>query len=223
MHQSKLIFLVYIYLFVHPFSQSVEKFVKCSHEREEDKFSNSQIFMKVQSLVNAYYYHLDCYYYFSIIRTLQNSKNFSYLLFTQSFLKVCNDQATAAQSCCFDFFNANFELTRVHYCYTFQSGSSYARNLPKVNGKEIMVASSFAAFSSFLQNLERIIASCSQLYINCQVILLFKKTYTKQAFKTVALYCLYCDTVLVTCFEHIFSFWCVLLFGYVTGQFCVWF
>ena len=70
----------------------------------------------------------------------------------------------AARSCCFGFFNANFELTRVHYCYIFWSGSSYAKNLPKVIEKEIMVASPSAALSSFLQNLERILASCRQLY-----------------------------------------------------------
>ena len=68
------------------------------------------IFMKILSLVNAYYQRLD-FYYFSIVRALQNSNSFSHLLFTKSLLKVCNDQATTRWSCYFRFFNANFELT----------------------------------------------------------------------------------------------------------------
>ena len=133
------------------------------------------IFIKILSLVNAYYQRLDFYYYFSIVRALQNSKNFSNLLLTQSSLKVCNDQATTARSCCFGFFNANFELTRVHYCYIFWSGSLFAKNLPKVNGRKIIVASPSAALRSFLQNLERILAYCSQLYINCLAIFFLQK------------------------------------------------
>ena len=82
--------------------------------------------------------------------------------------------------CCFGFFNANFELTGVHYCYIFWSRSSYARNLPKVSGREIMVASPFADLSSFLQNLERILGYCIQLYINCLAILLFTETCSKR-------------------------------------------
>ena len=166
------------------------------------------IFMKILSLVNAYYQRLD-FYYFSIVRALQNSKNFSHLLFTKSLLKVCNDQATTRWSCYFGFFNANFELTGVHYCYIFWSRSSYAWNLPKVSGREIMVASPSAALISFLQNLERILGYCIQLYINCLAILLFTETCSKQAFKTVAQYYLYCNTVLFTCFEHVRPFHCV--------------
>ena len=156
--------------------------------------------MKVQSLVNAYYQGLDYhYYYFSIVRALQNSKNFSHSFFNKSLLKVCNNKATTTQSCCFGFFNANFELTRVRLCCIFWSGISNARNLPKVNGKEMIVVSASAGLRSFLQNLERILASCSQLYINCLAILLLYTNPLKQAFKTVAQYCLYCDIVLFTC------------------------
>ena len=54
---------------------------------------------------------------------------------------MCNDKARTAQSCCFGFFNADFKLTLVHLRYVFWSGSLYARNLPKVNGKEIIVTS----------------------------------------------------------------------------------
>ena len=105
-------------------------------------------------------------------------------------LKVCSDQPTTAGSCCFGFFNASFELTRVHSCNIFRSGSSYAKNLPKFNGKEIMVASPSAALSFFLQNLERILANCSQLYINCLAISLFIEICSKRAFKVVAQQCL---------------------------------
>ena len=62
----------------------------------------------------------------------------------------------------FGFFK-NFELTRVHYCYFFWCGSSYIK---------IMVASLSTILGSFLQNLKRILASCSQLYINCLAMLL---------------------------------------------------
>ena len=157
----------------------------------------------------AYYQCLDYYYHFSIVRVLQNSKNFSQLFFNKSLLKVCNDWATTARSCCFGFFNSNFELTRVHLCYIFWCGSSDTKNLPKVNIKEIMVASPSAALSSFLQNLERILASCSQLYINYLASLLFIETCSKWAFKAVAQYCLYGDTLLFTCFGHVPSFRCV--------------
>ena len=160
--------------------------------------------MKVQSLVNAYYQHLD--YYFSIVRALQNTENFRHLLFTKSLLKVCNDQATTVWSCCFGFFNVNFELTRVRYCYIFWSGSSYVKTLPIANGKEIIVVSLSAVLISFLQNLERILASCNQLYINCLVILLFVETCSKQAIMAISQYCLYFDPVILTCFEHVSSF-----------------
>ena len=158
--------------------------------RQNSQIVKFFILMKVQRLVNAYYQRLDHYYnyYFSIVRASQNSKNFSHLLLNKSLFKVYNDQATTAQSCYFGFFNTNLELTRVHLCYIFRSGCSYAKNLPNVNGKEIMVASPPASLISFLQNLERILASCSQLYINCLAILLFIKTCSKQAFKTVAQY-----------------------------------
>ena len=173
-------------------------------------------FIKILSLVSAHYQRLDFYYYFSIVQALQNSKNFSYLLFTKSSLRVCNDQTTTARSCCFGFFNANSELICVHYCYIFWSGSSYAKNLPKVNGREIIVTSPSTALRSFLQNLERILACCSQLYINCLAILRFTETCSKQAFKTVAQYCRYCDIVLFTCF-----FPMCLMFWHVAGQFYV--
>ena len=146
--------------------------------------------MKVQSLVNAYSQHLD--YYFSIVRALQNTENFRHLLFTKSLLKVCNDQATTVWSCCFGFFNVNFELTRVRYCYIFWSGSSYVKTLPIANGKEIMVVS--------------LSASCNQLYISCLVILLFVETCSKQAIMAISQYCLYCDPAILTCFEHASSF-----------------
>ena len=42
-------------------------------------------------------------------------------------------------------FNANFEFTRVPLCYIVWSGNTYAKNLPKVNGKEFMVAFPSAA------------------------------------------------------------------------------
>ena len=122
------------------------------------------IVMKVQSLDNAYYQRLDYYYYyFHILRALQNSKNFSHLLFNKSSLKVCNDQATTTRFCYFGFSNASFELTRVHLCYIFWSGSSYSQNLPKVNGKETLMVPPSTTLSSFQQNLQRILASCSQL------------------------------------------------------------
>ena len=76
---------------------------------------------------NGYYQRLDFYHYYSIIRALQNNKNFSHFLFNKSLLKVCNDQATKARSSCSGFYNANFELTRVHYCYIFWYRSSYAK------------------------------------------------------------------------------------------------
>ena len=135
------------------------------------------------------------------------------LLFTQSSLRGCNDQAKTAQSCRLGFFNANSELTRA-----FWSGSSYARNLPRVYGREIIVVSPSTALHSFLQNLERILACCSQLYINCLAILLFTETCSKQAFNMVALYCPYCDTVPFTCFENVSSF-LFLIFCHVAGQF----
>ena len=137
------------------------------------------------------------------------TKYFSLLLFTKSLLKVCNDQSTTARTCSFGFFNANFELSRVGYCYIFWSRNSYVKNLAKVNGNEIMVAPPSAVLSYFLQNLERILASCSQLYTNCLANLLFIETCSKQTFKTVVQYCLYCDAVLFTYFEHISSFRCV--------------
>ena len=173
-----------------------------TREKANSLIARFFIFMKILSLVNTHYQRLDFYYYFSIVRALQNSKNSSHLLFTKSLLKVCNDQAMTARSCCFTFLNTNFELTSVHYCYIVWSGSSHAKNLPKVNGREIVVVSPVTALGSFLQNLKRILAYCSQLYINCLAILLFTETCSKQPFQTVAQYCLYCDTVLFTCFEN---------------------
>ena len=84
------------------------------------------------------------------MRVLQNSNNFSHLLFNKSLLKVCNDKTTTAQSCCFGFFNADFQLTRVRLYYIFWPENSYAKNLPNMNGKEIIVASPSATLSSFL-------------------------------------------------------------------------
>ena len=69
-----------------------------------------------------------------------------------------------------------------------------------------MVASPSAFLSSFLYNLERILASCSQLYINCLAILLFIETCSKWAFKMVTQYCLYCDIVLFYLFWDCFFF-----------------
>ena len=53
---EKLIFSARTYKSFCPslFSQSEEKFAKCSHEREEDKFCDSQIFHFYKNLVNAY-------------------------------------------------------------------------------------------------------------------------------------------------------------------------
>ena len=150
---EKLIFSVRIYSFLSAlFSQSEEKFVKCSHKRVEGKFSDSPIFLFYKNSKSSQHTLLAFGFLllFFIVRTLQNSKNFSHLLITKSSLKVCNDQATTARSCCFGFFNANFELTHVHCWYIFWSGSSYAKNLPKVNGREIIVASPSAALRSFL-------------------------------------------------------------------------
>ena len=141
--------------------------------------------MKVQSLVNAYYQHLD-YYYFSIVQALQNSKNFNHLLLNKSLLKVCNDKATTTESCCFVFINANFEFTRVHLCYIFWSGSSYTKNLPKVNRKEIIVASPSTTLTSLLQNLERIQPSYFQLYLTVWQSSFCIETCSKWAFRTVA-------------------------------------
>ena len=76
------------------------------------------------------------------------------------------------QYCCFGFFYTNCKLTCVHLCYIFWSGSSYAKNLPKFNGKEITVLPPSAALSSFLSNFERILANCRQSYINCLAILI---------------------------------------------------
>ena len=162
-------------------------------ERRRQKCSNSRIF------------HFD-----------ESSKSSQRILLAFGLVcNVCNDQATTARSCYFGFFNTNFELTRFHVCYMFWSGSSYAKNLPKVNRKEIManlpkvnrkeiiVASPSAALSSYLQNVERILASCCHLYINCLAIILFIETCSKLAFKTVAQYCLYCDA------EHVSFFRCV--------------
>ena len=130
--------------------------------------------MKVLSLVNAYCCFLDYYYYyFSIVQALQNSQNFSNLLSNKSLLKVCNEKAATSRSCCFRFRNASFGLNCVHSCYIFWSGSSYVKNLPNSNGNEIRVASPSAVLSSFLHNLETILARCSQLYINCFATLLF--------------------------------------------------
>ena len=143
--------LVYISFCPPFFCQSEEKFVKCSHEREEGKFSDSQIFLfykiykSSQRMLLAFGFLLLSYELYKIVRI-----SVIYLLFTKSSLKVCNDQATTARSCCLGYFSANFELTRVHYCYIFWSGSLNAKNLPKVNGREIMMASPSAALRSFL-------------------------------------------------------------------------
>ena len=73
--------LVYISFCPPFFCQSEEKFVKCSHEREEGKFSDSQIFLfykiykSSQRMLLAFGFLL----LFSIVRALQNSKNFSHL------------------------------------------------------------------------------------------------------------------------------------------------
>ena len=163
------------------------------------------IFMKVQSPVNAYYQRLDFYYYFSFVQASQNIKNFSYLLFTKRLLRVCNDEATTAWSCCFDFFNANFDLSRVHCCYILWSGSSYVKNLPNCQWKRNYCCVSLHCLSSFLQNLKRILASYSQLYINCLTILLFIETCSKDSC-TVFSILLHCPFYL---FEHVFSFECV--------------
>ena len=51
---EKLIFSVRIYIFLSAlFCQSEEKFVKCSHEREKGKFSDSQIFHFYESLKSS--------------------------------------------------------------------------------------------------------------------------------------------------------------------------
>ena len=176
-------FSSYIYFFCWPFFLSVRRKIRQMQlrERRRQKCSNCQIF------------HFD-----------ESSKSRQRILLAFGLVcNVCNDQATTARSCYFGFFNTNFELTRVHLCYMFWSGSSYAKNLPKVNRKKIMVASPFAALSSYLQNVERILASCCHLYINCLAILLFIETCSKLAFKTVVQYCLHCDA------EHVSFFQCV--------------
>ena len=80
---EKLIFFSgHIHIFCpHFLCQSKEKFVKCSHEREEGKLSDSQIFIfcknskSSQCILLAFGFLL----LFSIVQALQNSKNFSHL------------------------------------------------------------------------------------------------------------------------------------------------
>ena len=49
-------FAVHIYIFCPPFFwRSQEKFVKCSHKRKEDKFSDSQIFHFEESSKSSQY------------------------------------------------------------------------------------------------------------------------------------------------------------------------
>ena len=88
---EKLFFFVRIYIFLSALFLHNQKI--SSNAATIEKKANSLIvkffiLMKVQSLVNAYYQHLDCYYYFSIVRALQN---FSHFLFIKSLLKVCYD------------------------------------------------------------------------------------------------------------------------------------
>ena len=128
------------------------------------------IFMKVQSPVNAYYQRLDFYYYFSFVRASQNIKNFSYLLFTKRLLRVCNDEATTAWSCCFDFFNANFDLSRVHCCYILWSGSLYVKNLPNCQWKRNYCCVSLHCFKflsvEFEKNLGQLQSVVHKLFDN---------------------------------------------------------
>ena len=113
--------------------------------------------MTVQGPDNTCYQRLGYHYHFSIVQALQNSKNFDYLLFNKSLLKVCNVDTATVQSRYFGFFNANFELTHVHLCHIFWFGNLYAKCLSKVNGRDIIVAYSLiilayfsAGLSSFL-------------------------------------------------------------------------
>ena len=70
--------------------------------------------MKVQILVNVYYQRLD--YFFSIVTALQNSKRFSHLLLNKSLLKVCNNEATPVQSCCFNLLQWGGHCSGVFLC-----------------------------------------------------------------------------------------------------------
>ena len=164
------------------------------------------ILMKVQCPVNAYYQRLD--YYFSVVWALQNIKNFVHLLVNKSLLKVCNDEAATAQFCCFSFFSTNFELTHVQLFHIIFYGSLYANSLPKVIGEGIIAVSFSATLSFFWQNLELILVSYSHLYNNILAIL-FVYRHLKWAFKTISQYCLYCDVVFYTYFEHVPSSQCV--------------
>ena len=75
-----------MYIFLSAlFSQSEEKFVKCSHEREEGKFSDSQIFHFYK---NSKYSQRILLAFGFLLLFFHRS---SYFLFTKSSLKVCND------------------------------------------------------------------------------------------------------------------------------------
>lgn len=133
----------------------------------------------LEQLYNNLYYTLQKLFFWIIIiifpwYELYKIVRTSVICCSTRMLKVCSDQPTTAGSCCFGFFNASFEFTHVHLCYSFWPGSLYTKNLHKVNGKKIMVVSPSTALSSFLQNFERILASCTQLYINCLSMLLLQ-------------------------------------------------
>ena len=83
-------FSSYIYLFVRPFFVSQKK--NSSNAATREKKANSLIvrFFIFINLVNVYYQRLDYCYYFSVLRPLQSSKNFSHLFLNKSLLKVCN-------------------------------------------------------------------------------------------------------------------------------------
>ena len=110
---EKLIYWVCIYI-VFP-AVFFQNFVKCSHEREEGKFSDSQIF--------HFYENSNCsqcmLLAFEFLLFFFHCTNFQSFVVHQELAQSVKCLVHDSMVLLFGFFNVNFELTRVHYYYIF--------------------------------------------------------------------------------------------------------
>ena len=164
--------------------------------------------MKVQCRVNAYYQRLTYYYYFSIVRTLQNSKNSVICYRTKACSKCVMIRPRQDSLAILSSSTPTLSLLVFIYATSFWSGNSYARNLPKVVRRTY--SDVFFRYFKFLsaefgENLDWLQLVVHKLFVN----LTFLQKSAQNGHLQRLRISLYCDIVLYTCFQHVSSSQCL--------------